>query len=53
MCYNIFIINRISNVGDFLVFEQIISVPQTEHAVSLFGSFDEYIKLLNTNWFKI
>ena len=28
------------------MFEQIISVDRMEHAVSLFGSFDENVKLI-------
>ena len=29
-----------------LVFEQVISVDRMEHAVSLFGSFDENVRLI-------
>ncbi len=43
---NILNINRFFSKGGRSVFEQIINVDRMEQAVSLFGSFDENIKLI-------
>lgn len=45
MCYNLLVSNKWG-----IILEQIISIDRMEHAVALFGSFDENIKMIENEY---